>query len=74
MSVRQIVPDVVAQFRQELTDLVKSVEGDELDPRLFAEFVDGLKAVLTSAGREAAESRARSLCPRASSWWSAWTE
>jgi hypothetical protein len=53
MSIRQIVPSVVAHFRQELTDLVKSAEGDELDPRTFAEFVDGLKAVLASAGREA---------------------
>ena len=53
MSVRQIVPDVVAQFREELTDLVKSVEGDELDPAMFTQFVDGLKAVLASAGRQA---------------------
>ena len=53
MSVRQIVPDVVAQFRQELTDLVKSVDRDELDPEEFIHFVDGLKAVLASAGRRA---------------------
>ncbi len=53
MSVRQIVPDVVAQFRQELTTLVKTVEGAELDPVAFIEFVDGLKTVLASVGREA---------------------
>ena len=53
MSIRQIVPSVVAHFRQELTDLVTAAQGDELDPRSFAKFVDGLKAVLASAGREA---------------------
>lgn len=53
MSVRQIVPDVVAQFRQELTDLVKSAEGGELDALGFTRFVDGLKGVLASAGRQA---------------------
>lgn len=53
MSVRQIVPDVVAQFRQELTDLVKSAEGRELDALGFAQFIDGLKGVLASAGRQA---------------------
>jgi len=53
MSVRQIVPDVVAQFRQELTDLVKSAEGGELDALGFRHFVDGLKGVLASAGRQA---------------------
>lgn len=53
MSVRQIVPDVVAQFRQELTDLVKSAERGELDPLGFTQFVDGLKTVLASAGRQA---------------------
>ena len=59
MSVRQILPDVVAQFREELTDLVKSIEGDELDPVMFTQFVDGLKAVLASAGRQAAASGTR---------------
>lgn len=53
MSVRQIVPDVVAQFRQELTDLVKSAEEGELDALGFTQFVDGLKDVLASAGRQA---------------------
>jgi len=53
MSVRQIVPDVVAQFRQELTDLVKSAEQGALDPLGFTQFVDGLKTVLASAGRQA---------------------
>jgi len=53
MSVRQIVPDVVAQFRQELTDLVKSSEGCELDPLGFTQFIDGLKDVLASVGRQA---------------------
>ncbi len=53
MSVRQIVPDVVAQFRQELTDLVKCAEGGELDALGFTRFVDGLKDVLASAGRRA---------------------
>lgn len=53
MSVRQIVPDVVAQFRQELTELVKSVEGGELDALGFTRFVDGLKVVLANAGRQA---------------------
>ena len=53
MSVRQIVTDVVAQFRQELTDLVKSGEGVELDALAFTQFIDGLKGVLASAGRQA---------------------
>ena len=53
MSVRQIVPEVVAQFRQELTDLVKSAERRELDALGFTQFVDGLKTVLASAGRQA---------------------
>ena len=53
MSVRQIVPDVVAQFRQELTNLVKTVAGAELDPFAFVELVDGLKTVLANVGREA---------------------
>ena len=53
MSVRQIVPDVVAQFRQELTDLVKSAEGKEAEPAQFTQFVAGLKALLASAGRRA---------------------
>lgn len=53
MSVRQIVPSVVAHFRQELTELVTAAQGDELDPRSFVKFVDGLKAVLASAGRKA---------------------
>jgi len=53
MSVRQIVTDVVAQFRQELTDLVKSSCDGELDALGFAQFVDGLKGVLASAGRQA---------------------
>ena len=53
MSVRQIVPDVVAQFRQELTDLVRSAEGGELDALGFTQFVEGLKGVLASAGRQA---------------------
>jgi hypothetical protein len=53
MSVRQIVPDVVAQFRQELTDLVKCAEGGELDALGFARFVEGLKGVLASVGRQA---------------------
>ena len=53
MSVRQIVPDVVAQFRQELTDLVKSAEGGELDAVRFTQFVDGLKGVLARAGCQA---------------------
>jgi len=53
VSVRQIVPNVVAQFRQELTDLVKSAGRDEIDPEGFASFVDGLKAVLANAGRRA---------------------
>ena len=53
MSIRQIVPSVVAHFRQEFPALVKSTEEDELDPRLFAKFVDGLKAVLASTGRVA---------------------
>jgi len=53
MSVRQIVPDVVAQFRQELTDLVKRVEGKEAEAAQFTQFVEGLKALLASAGRQA---------------------
>ena len=53
MSVRQIVTDVVAQFRQELTDLVKSTEGGELDALEFAQFIGGLKGVLANAGRRA---------------------
>ncbi len=53
MSVRQIVLDVVAQFRQELTDLVKSAEGSEFDALGFTQFVDGLKDVLATAGRQA---------------------
>jgi hypothetical protein len=47
------VPDVVAQFRQELTDLVKSADGGELDALGFTQFVDGLEGVLASAGRQA---------------------
>lgn len=53
MSVREIVPDVVAQFRQELTNLVKTATDGEFDSRKFTEFVDGLKAVLASTGRHA---------------------
>jgi len=53
MSVRQIVPDVVAQFRQGLTDLVKSADGGDLDGPGFTQFVDGLKGVLASAGGQA---------------------
>ena len=53
MSVREIVPDVVAQFRQELTDLVKTATDGDFESRKFTEFVDGLKAVLASAGRNA---------------------
>lgn len=53
MSVRQIVPSVVAQFRQELTALVESTMREELDPEEFGRFVTDLKAVLASAGRRA---------------------
>lgn len=53
MSVRQIVPGVVAQFRQELTNLVRCVEGEPLDAVAFAGFVEDLKSVLASAGRRA---------------------
>lgn len=53
MSVREIVPAVVAQFREELTDLVKTCCEEDVDPRSFACFVDGLKSVLASAGRRA---------------------
>ena len=53
MSVRQIVTDVVTQFRQELTDLVKSTERGEVDALEFTRFIDGLKDVLASAGRRA---------------------
>jgi len=53
MSVRQIVPDVVAQFREELTDLVESASEAELDPASFTQFVDGLKTVLANVGRDA---------------------
>jgi len=52
MSVRQIVSDVVAQFRQELTNLVKSAGEGEFDALGFTQFVDGLKGVLASAGRQ----------------------
>jgi hypothetical protein len=52
MSIRQIVPEVVAQFRQELVELVESAEGREFDALGFTQFIDGLKAVLASAGRE----------------------
>jgi hypothetical protein len=43
----------VAQFRQELTDLVKSAEGGDLDALGFTQLIDGLKTVLASAGRQA---------------------
>lgn len=53
MSVRQIVPRVVDQFREELTDLVQVAGREQLDPVGFCQFVEGLKSVLASVGRRA---------------------
>jgi len=51
MSVRQMVADVVGQFRQELTRLVTTAVEDGLDADGFVDLIEDLKSVLNSAGR-----------------------
>lgn len=51
MSVRQIVSGVVAQFREELTNLVESSLEDPMTPDRFAAMVEALKATLAATGR-----------------------
>jgi len=51
VSVRQIVSGVVAQFREELTNLVESSLGEPMTPEGFVELVSGLKSTLAATGR-----------------------
>jgi hypothetical protein len=53
VSVRSIVSGVVAQFQEELTELVETSLAEGMEPRGFGERVAGLKAVLAKAGRRA---------------------
>jgi len=53
VSVRSIVSGVVAQFREELTELVETSLAEGMEPRRFGEMIAGLKAVLASAGQRA---------------------
>lgn len=51
MSVRPNVSGVVAQFREELTELVQTALAEEMEPRVFRETIAGLKAILANVGR-----------------------
>jgi hypothetical protein len=49
------VPDVVGQFREELTKLVESSLESPMTPDRFADMVEGLKTTLAATGRLAFE-------------------
>jgi len=48
-----MVSDVVAQFREDLTDLVETYVSDPMSPIRFPQMVEALKSTLASTGRSA---------------------
>lgn len=53
MSVREMVPGVVAKFREDLTGLVETYTSEPTSPARFAQMVEALKSILAAAGRSA---------------------
>jgi hypothetical protein len=53
MSVREMVPGVVAQFREDLTALVETYVSEPMSPTRFPRMVEALKSTLAATGRRA---------------------